>query len=124
GDKMKIKLVGGKKDIRIFPLGGKTLVEPNPIDDAGGGPPAEAAGIPHALIINVTAAGTFLVQGREYSLVELDNLLKEVKAENPHQTVVIRSDRNTMASYVFLILHLCEQHNFENVYVTSDKADK
>ncbi len=80
--------------------------------------------IPEEIVVNVTAAGTLLVAGRERTMDELDRLLKTAAKTNPHQSVVIRGDRNAVLHHAVGVLDLCEKHNVERTYLTTQQAGK
>ena len=80
--------------------------------------------IPEELVVNVTAQGTLLVAGRERSIEDIGRLLKAATQENQHQSVVIRGDRNTVLHHAVGVLDLCEKHNVERTYLTTQAGDR
>jgi biopolymer transport protein ExbD len=78
--------------------------------------------IPEEIVVNVTESGALLVAGRERSLDELERLFLSATESNPHQAVVIRGDRNAILHRAVDVLDLCEKHNVEKTYLTTQQA--
>jgi biopolymer transport protein ExbD len=79
--------------------------------------------VPMEIVVNVTRTGEFLVAGQPRTLEEIDRLLGTALVENPHQSVVIRGDRDTILQFAVNILDLCEKHGVEHTYLTTRKSD-
>jgi biopolymer transport protein ExbD len=75
--------------------------------------------IPQELVINVSRDGKMLVGGQERGMADLDRLIGLAKSENPHQTVVIRGDKQSVLQYAVNVLDLCEKHGVERTYLTT-----
>lgn len=80
--------------------------------------------IPEELVVNVTADGSLLVAGRQRSIDEIGRLLKTATKTNPHQSVVIRGDRNAVLHHAVGVLDLCEKYHVERTYLTTQQAGK
>lgn len=79
--------------------------------------------VPVEIVVNVTSAGAFLIAGRERTLEDVDRLLGVAVKQNPHQSVVIRGDRETILQYAVNVLDLCEKHGVKRTYLTTRKID-
>jgi len=75
--------------------------------------------IPEELVVNVTQDGRILLAGRERTIEEIDRLLKAATKANPHQSVVIRGDKNSVLHVAVSILDLCEKYHVERTYLTT-----
>ena len=80
--------------------------------------------IPEELVVNVTSEGTLLVAGRQRSMDDIGRLLKTATQANPHQSVVIRGDRNAVLHHAVGVLDLCEKYHVERTYLTTQKSGK
>jgi biopolymer transport protein ExbD len=80
--------------------------------------------IPEELVVNVTAEGDLLVAGRQRSMEEIGYLLKTATQGNPHQSVVIRGDRNAVLHNAVGVLDLCEKYKVERTYLTTQQTEK
>jgi len=80
--------------------------------------------IPEELVVNVTAEGTLLVAGRQRSMEEIGHLLKTATQSNPHQSVVIRGDRDAVLHQAVGVLDLCEKYEVERTYLTTQQMEK
>ncbi len=80
--------------------------------------------IPEEIVVNVTAAGAILVAGRERSMDEVDRLLRVATKTNPHQSVVIRGDRDAVLHRAVGVLDLCEKHHVEHTYLTTRQTEQ
>jgi biopolymer transport protein ExbD len=78
--------------------------------------------IPEEIVVNVTADGLMLVAGRARSLDEIERLLEAASETNPHQSVVIRGDRNAILHQAVKVLDLCEKNNIESTYLTTQQG--
>lgn len=80
--------------------------------------------IPEELVVNVTAEGALLIAGRQRSIDEVGQLLKAAAKANPHQSVVIRGDRDAVLHHAVGVLDLCEKYHVERTYLTTQQAGK
>jgi biopolymer transport protein ExbD len=80
--------------------------------------------IPEEIVVNVTAEGKVLVAGRERSMDEVDRLLKAATLTNPHQSVVIRGDREAALHCAVGVLDLCEKNHVEHTYLTTQQTGR
>lgn len=80
--------------------------------------------IPEELVVNVTTDGRLLIAGRERSLDEVGRLLEAGSKTNPHQSVVIRGDRDALLHDAVGVLDLCEKYNVERTYLTTRQTGK
>ncbi|MEI7436424.1 MAG: biopolymer transporter ExbD [bacterium] len=79
--------------------------------------------IPREIVVNVTSAGNFMIAGNQRTLEEIDKMLGAAVKNDPHQSVVIRGDRETILQFAVNILDLCEKHGVEHTYLTTRKLD-
>ena len=79
--------------------------------------------IPMEIVINVTRAGIFMIEGKQRTIEDIDRLLGTAVKADTHQSVVIRGDRETILQFAVNILDLCEKHGVEHTYLTTRKTD-
>jgi len=78
-------------------------------------------GIGTQIVINVTANGKFIVNSRMLSAPALDNVLHQLTALSPQQSVIIRADQKTYHKYVIQVLDACARNNIRDVsFATSE----
>ncbi len=106
---MATKFADVERDVRVHPPSSR---DARPITEA-----------PREIVVNVTSGGAFMIAGNQRSLEEIDSLLASAVKEDPHQTVVIRGDRETILQFAVNILDLCEKHGVEHTYLTTRKLD-
>jgi biopolymer transport protein ExbD len=78
--------------------------------------------MPQELIINVTRDGRMMVAGREMTLEGLDGVITRAMAEDPHQSVVVRGDRQAILQQAVNVLDLCEKRGVERTFLTTSKT--
>ena len=63
---------------------------------------------PTELVINVDAAGQYLILGQRMTLDNVESALRRTVVDNPiNQTVIIRGDRNVAFQAVVSVIDLC-----------------
>jgi biopolymer transport protein ExbD len=78
-------------------------------------------GIGTQIVINVTSNGKFIVNSRMLSASALDNVLHQLTALSPQQSVIIRADQKTYHKYVIQVLDACARNNIRDVsFATSE----
>jgi biopolymer transport protein ExbD len=76
------------------------------------------------IVINVTAKGQFIVNGRVLSEAALDNVLHQLTALSQQQSVIIRADQKTYHKYVIQVLDACARNNIRDVsFATSENQE-
>ena len=106
---MATKFVDIERDIRVHPPVSR---DARPITD-----------IPMEIVVNVTSWGAFMIAGKQRSMEDIDRLLGTAVKNDPHQSVVIRGDKETILQFAVNILDLCEKHGVEHTYLTTRKSD-
>ena len=77
-------------------------------------------GIGTQIIVNITANGQFIVNGRTLSEEKLADVLHELTALS-QQSVIIRADQKTYHQYVISVLDACARNNIRDVsFATSE----
>lgn len=71
--------------------------------------------LPGEIIINVRAAGEFVVNAQVLTPAELEAMLVRVSEWFPGQPVLIRADRTTAYEDVIRVLDLCRQADIWNI---------
>jgi len=69
------------------------------------------------LIVNVTADGRVIVEGREVEAETLRSLVSEAVDANPEQKVTIRGDRGTAYANVVAVLDVCKGAGIQEPYL-------
>jgi biopolymer transport protein ExbD len=77
---------------------------------------------PQELIINVAQDGRILVAGRQMTLEGLDGVIARAMAEDPHQSVIVRGDRQAILQQAVNVLDLCEKRGVERTFLTTSKT--
>ncbi len=72
-------------------------------------------GLGTQIIINITADGKFIVNGRVLSMAELEVVLHKLTALSGQQSVIIRADQKTYHKYVIAVLDACARNNIRDV---------
>ena len=106
---MATKFADIERDVRVHPPSSR---DARPITE-----------IPREIVINITSGGAFTIAGTTRSIEEIDRLLGSAIKNDPHQSVVIRGDRETSMQFAVNILDLCEKHGVEHTYLTTRKLD-
>jgi biopolymer transport protein ExbD len=75
--------------------------------------------IPDELVVNVARDGRILVGGQERRLEDVDALIAQAARANPHQSVIIRGDRDVVLQHAVDVLDLCEKRGVERTYLTT-----
>jgi biopolymer transport protein ExbD len=76
------------------------------------------------IVVNVTVNGKFIVNGRVLSETALDNVLHQLTALSPQQSVIIRADQKTYHKYVIQVLDACARNNIRDVsFATSENQE-
>jgi biopolymer transport protein ExbD len=82
-----------------------------PLPDASEAMPLTVA--PREVFINIDAEGRYFVQGKEVEAAELEQILLQAAANNPHQAAIIRADRNVSFQVVVTAGNLCKRAGVE-----------
>ena len=106
---MATKFADVERDVRVHPPSSR---DERPITE-----------IPREIVVNVTSGGAFMIAGNQRTLEDIDRLLGSAVKDDPHQSVVIRGDRETILQFAVNILDLCEKHGVEHTYLTTRKLD-
>jgi len=106
---MATKFADIERDVRVHP---PTSRDARPITE-----------IPLEIVVNVTRGGVFTIGGKQRTIEDIDSLLGTAVKKDPHQSVVIRGDRETILQFAVNILDLCEKHGVEHTYLTTRKID-
>lgn len=78
---------------------------------------------PNEIVINVDAAGGYVVRGTPMTIEVLEEVLGKAVADNPiHQVVVIRSDRSTAVQSVVTVMDLCTKLKVPSYKISTDPA--
>ena len=81
-------------------------------------------GVGTQIVVNVTVNGKFIVNGRVLSEAALDNVLHQLTALSPQQSVIIRADQKTYHKYVIQVLDACARNNIRDVsFATSENQE-
>jgi biopolymer transport protein ExbD len=73
------------------------------------------------IVININAAGNFIVNGTSMTPSALDGMLKKLSAVSGNQSVIIRADQKTFHKYVVSVLDICARNNITDVsFATSE----
>jgi biopolymer transport protein ExbD len=75
----------------------------------------DAAHSPNTIVINVTASGSYIVNGENYNADNLDRLLKQLKSLSHEQAVIIRADEKTFHKYIIETLDICARNNIQDI---------
>lgn len=106
---MATKFADIERDVRVHPPASR---DARPITE-----------VPMEIVVNVTREGAFLIAGKQRTIEDIDRLLGSAVRGDPHQSVVIRGDRETILQFAVNILDLCEKHGVEHTYLTTRKLD-
>ena len=106
---MATKFADIERDVRVHPPASR---DARPITE-----------IPMEIVVNVTRGGVFMIGGKQRTIEDIDRLLGTAVKADPHQSVVIRGDRETVLQFAVNILDLCEKHGVEHTYLTTRKTD-
>ncbi len=106
---MATKFADIERDVRVRP---PTSRDARPITE-----------VPMEIVVNVTRGGLFSIGGTPRTIEDIDRLLGSAVKVDPHQSVVIRGDRETILQFAVNILDLCEKHGVEHTYLTTRKLD-
>ena len=106
---MATKFADVERDVRVHPPSSR---DARPITES-----------PSEIVVNVTSGGAFMIAGNQNTLDDIDRLLGSAVKNAPHQSVVIRGDRETILQFAVNILELCEKHGVEHTYLTTRKLD-
>ena len=68
---------------------------------------------PKEVFINIDLEGRYFVHGKEVEAAELEQILLRAAANNPHQTAIIRADRNVPFQIVITAGNLCKRAGVE-----------
>jgi len=82
-----------------------------PLPDASEAMPLTVA--PKEVFININVDGRFFVGGKEVEAAELEQILMRTSANNPHQTAIIRADKNVPWQFVITAGNLCKRAGVE-----------
>jgi biopolymer transport protein ExbD len=82
-----------------------------PLPDASEAMPLTVA--PKEVFINIDLEGRYFVHGKEVEAAELEQILLRAAANNPHQTAIIRADRNVPFQIVITAGNLCKRAGVE-----------
>ncbi len=75
----------------------------------------EAVRSPGEIIINITREGKVIVNRKELSRAELEDMLKSVSSLFPNQPVIIRADEKTLHKDVINVLDACSAADIWNI---------
>ena len=75
--------------------------------------------MPKELIVNVTQAGAYIVNGVEFPPADLDRLLARAARDNPDQAVIVRGDRQVILQKPVNVLSLCEKYGITRKFLTT-----
>jgi biopolymer transport protein ExbD len=78
-----------------------------PLPDASEAMPLTVA--PKEVFINIDEEGRFFVGGKEVEAEELEQILIRSAANNPHQSAIIRADKNVPFQRVVTAGNLCKR---------------
>lgn len=78
-----------------------------PLPDASEAMPLTVA--PKEIFINIDAQGRYFVGGKQVEAAELEQILVRAAATNPHQTAIIRADKNVSFQQVVTAGNLCKR---------------
>jgi biopolymer transport protein ExbD len=81
---------------------------------------ASAAPITAALrefVVNVDEQGRIFVVGREMSVEELQQAVRDLVAANPEQKVTVRGDRNASYAAIATVLDVCKGAGLQQPYL-------
>jgi len=84
-----------------------------PLPDASEAMPLTVA--PKEVFINIDLEGRYFVQGKEVEAAELEQILLRAAANNPHQTAIIRANRNVPFQFVITAGNLCKRAVVEHM---------
>jgi len=75
---------------------------------------------PKELFVNIDQHGDYVVDGRQMTRGEIEEILEQAVANNPvNQSVVIRADRRVQFDSVVAIMNLCNRTGVRDYSVTT-----
>ncbi len=81
----------------------------------------DAAHSPNAIVINVDAAGSYIVNGDAYNADGLSDLLRKLSSLSKDQAVIIRADEKTFHKFIIETLDICARNNIQDIsFATSE----
>jgi biopolymer transport protein ExbD len=81
----------------------------------------DSAAASNTVVINITAQGTYMVNGEKYNTDGLGSMLKKLSALTPNQAVIIRADEKTFHKYIIETLDICARNNIQDIsFATSE----
>jgi biopolymer transport protein ExbD len=81
----------------------------------------DAAQAANTIVINVNAAGTYMVNGDTYNAEGLGDLLRKLSNLSKDQAVIIRADEKTFHKYIIETLDICARNNIQDIsFATSE----
>ncbi len=91
-----------------------------PLPDASEAMPLTVA--PKEIFVNIDQRGAYFVGGQEVDVDELERILVQSAANNPHQSAIIRADRRVPFQHVVTAGNLCKRAGVE--YMVNINADE
>ncbi|OQX86820.1 MAG: hypothetical protein B6D55_05090 [Candidatus Omnitrophica bacterium 4484_70.2] len=70
---------------------------------------------PGEIIINITKKGKVIVNQKEVSYHQLEEMLKRISELFPNQPIIIRADKLTYHKFVVKVLDICARANIWNI---------
>lgn len=78
---------------------------------------------PGEVIINITKEGKVIVNQRELSYRELEDMLKKISTLFPDQPVIIRADEKTYHKFVINVLDVCASADIWDIAFSTIKEE-
>ena len=79
---------------------------------------------PTELVVNVDAAGQYMVRGERMTLDRVESVLQKAVTDNPiNQMVLIRSDRNVVFQAVVSVMDLCTKLKVPSYKISTESAE-
>jgi biopolymer transport protein ExbD len=79
---------------------------------------------PNELVVNVDAAGEYMVRGERMSLQRIEGVLTQAVANNPvNQMVIIRGDRNVAFQSIVAVMDLCTKVKVPSYKISTEPQE-
>jgi len=82
----------------------------------------DRAPTPEIVMVNISEAGTIVVNQRLYTLDQLETHLREARTRNPKVAAVLRCDRRARHAEFVQVLNICERSGVTQLSVATLQA--
>jgi biopolymer transport protein ExbD len=74
---------------------------------------------PTEVFVSIDKEGHYFMKGKQRSIDEVEDLLREAKVNNPlNQSVILRADKNVIVDHVVAVIDRCNKAGMEHTLAT------